>query len=41
MHDPAAVRHLVLVGVLVGAVVVDGVDDAEVEHHAVQHLSNT
>ena len=40
MHDPAAVRHLVLVGVLVGTVVVNGVDDAEVEHHAVQHLSN-
>ena len=40
MHDSTAVRHLVLVGVVVAAVVVDRVDDAQVQHHPVQSLKS-
>ena len=41
MHDATPVRHLIFIGILIGAVVVDGVDQSQVQNHAVQSLHNT
>ena len=41
VNDAAAVGHLILVGILDGVVVVEGMNDAQVENQLVQHPDQT